>query len=142
MGKVVKAVTRIVSDKFVLEPGEILDVKLVTRKDLENLHDVGAIVIEDVADPKIEETASPIEEVQKALQPNTSAAKADVKVIAPKPTLEVKPEVKPKTPETLTKPTTALTKPTVTKTTNPPVGRLTADNIQQSGKSDGQSNAK
>jgi len=123
MSKRIIAVTSIVSDKFKVNAGEVLDISKFTREQLKELHGLGAIRIEEVVEvPKVTDLDD--------LEVSTSKVTEKPEVKA-----TTTPEVKePKTPETLVQNST--TKPEevkVNKVTNPPVGRMTKENIAQVG---------
>lgn len=113
MTKRVVAVTSIQSDKFKIAPGDTLDVTKVTKEQLKELHDLGAIRIEEVAEESKIEKIKVVEEDKKE-EPKSNT-------------------IKPKTPETL-KPIIRDEKPnTIVKTASAPPSRLTKENIAQTG---------
>jgi len=107
--KKVIAVTDIVSDKFKIKTGETLDVTKVTKSQLEELHDIGAIVIEEVKE-EVKEVKEEMKEVE-------------IK----------KEEVTPKTPATLKAPTKEAENKPTTKVSTAPTGRMTGENIKVTG---------
>ena len=134
MSKRIIAVTSIVSDKFKVNANEVLDISKFTREQLKELHGLGAIRIEEVIDaPKLSDLD--LSELKKPIEAKTDTQKtpvSDTEAVKVEPKADLPKAPEPKTPSTLKVPT-KVNPPTVVKTTNPPVGRMTKENIAQTG---------